>query len=247
VAEYTNSYRLFPSQNGYKDIIVGFYGEDEEKVGYEFVRLGCPDGKKKTLGKKEIEAIKPVRNESGDETRSISIEEFAANQPHVDVEIRFLQKGQDHWIQVGYQAMQPTDGFRFTIHCEEPMEIMEEATFIFGAEYSKEPPRVKHTGRAEIVCNQWIDQGSGVTLVVAVPHKIDPAILDALASRTHEARRRLEQRDRSNGEFDGDDNSESRLNVVSEKVCASGVVLDEKAVREGSTEEPATDSEARLT
>lgn len=187
VAEYTINYRLFPSQTGYKDITVAFDAEHDSKVRYERLMLSFPDGTVKNFSK--LDSTVPIKVEGHTRKWVIPVQELASNQPHIDVSFCVMQRGQDHWIQVGVKALEPTDGFHFAIHCEEPIAIMEEATFIYGAHHTKEPEDVKGSGRATIKCNQWIDQGAGVSVVIGVPHDIDQAVLDDLGSRTHGARR----------------------------------------------------------
>jgi len=188
VCEYTNNYRVYPSPKGYDDITVGFYGEDGALVTYESVMLFFPDGKTRRLNKEEIESLEASPGVgTGDEFRTIDMSQYSAY-AHIDVEFRILEKGQDHWIQIGFQALQPTDGFRFSVHCEDPLVIKEETTFIYGATRVKDPPNMVGCGRGTISCQQWIDEGGGTTVVVAAPHKIGDDVRKNLAERSHAKR-----------------------------------------------------------
>ena len=179
VIEGTYKYRVFPHSDGYEDIVVGF----ENKESYcDYISVCNPEGHRLYNSKDGLKFNKI--NEGGDimyvtkisfkesidsqSTGIVSGKEISKEANHLDVEIKVTEFGDDHWSLVQFKALQPTDGFTFSIYCENDIQIRTHAIYVVGAKYymvSGEDKKSFH-----LTCNQWINEGSGVSVVVAVPH-----------------------------------------------------------------------------
>ena len=180
MASYRIFYRLYPSTSGYDDIEIGFYGENNsapanggqpaKRVEYLSLAIYIPNGKSSIYNQQGLLQLpKIVKDKS--EIVTIPVKDLGRDFDHLDIELKMIERGHDHWIMPGFQALQPTDGFRFHLECDAPLKIQEEQTFIHGAEWHKDPEEVEGESRMSIVCQQWIDQGSGVSAVVSMPHE----------------------------------------------------------------------------
>lgn len=162
------SYRLYPSVDGYNDITVGF---EEPAGGDSFcshVAISTPDGKRTIHKNLELKE----HSEGGDiSTRAtIPIKDIGNGHNHLDVELKVTEYGTDHWSLITFKALQPTDGFKFYLHCDEDVFIREHAVFVVGASYYIEACDKKKS--IAIGCNQWINEGSGLSIVISTPHNV---------------------------------------------------------------------------
>ncbi|MFX4266822.1 hypothetical protein ACOL29_04070 [Aliarcobacter butzleri] len=157
------SYRLYPSNSGYTDIIVGFLKEDSQSS--VDVILNMPDGKRKTFSFDELkERFKET--ELTKETR-IKVNDLCKDFHHVDVELRVKEYGFNHWMNVFFKAEQATDGFKMTIMSDGDLTIKSKViVFDVGHNY-----HVDYTSDNEVhvSCHQWLNEGSGVSLIVSKP------------------------------------------------------------------------------
>lgn len=161
------SYRLYPSTDGFHDITVGF---EEPQGGPSYchhVVVSTPDGKRVPFNKPPL-----VEDHNGGDITSkatIPIKEVGKDNNHVDVELKLTEYGKDHWALITFKALQPTDGFRFHLRCEDSVKIQKHAIFVVGAAYFVE---ADEDGKSiTIGCNQWINEGSGLSVLVSIPHE----------------------------------------------------------------------------
>lgn len=181
VIEGTYKYRVYPHNDGFEDIVVGF----ENNQSYcDYISICNPEGKR--FYKKREELALKENNEGGDITYLTKISfkssidgtninsgivsgyEISKEANHLDVEIKVTEFGDDHWSLVQFKALQPTDGFTFSIFCEDQIRIRTHAIYVVGAKYYIVESDDKKS--FHLTCNQWINEGSGVSVVVAVPH-----------------------------------------------------------------------------
>ena len=158
------SYRLYPSADGFNDIIVGF--EDNESF-CSYVAISDPAGERQD----EKEPKLTEHNEGGDITyrTSISVKKFGENKNHIDVELKVTEYGTDHWKLIQFKALQPTDGFKFHLRCESDLVVQEHAIFVVGAKYYLNESEDKKS--ISVSCNQWVNEGTGLCVLVSIPHK----------------------------------------------------------------------------
>jgi hypothetical protein len=159
------SYRLFPSSEGFNDITVGF---EEPKGGDSFctyVAVSDPKGERKIFDSPELTEY----NEGGDisSRATLPIKEFGDRKSHLDVELKVTEFGNDHWSLIQFKALQPTDGFKFYMRCDDDIEIREHAIFVVGAKYYLLAADDKKS--ISVACNQWINEGSGLCALVSIP------------------------------------------------------------------------------
>jgi hypothetical protein len=168
------TYRLYPSSSGFNDITLGF----EDKRSYcSLVTINGPDGQRETFPMPKLNEC----NDGGDISykADIPIKEFAQGMNHVDVELRLTEYGTDHWKLIQFKALQPTDGFRFHLHCDGEIKIQEHAIFVVGAKYHLELPVEKKS--LTFTCNQWVNEGTGICVLVSIPVS-EPGVINNIPS-----------------------------------------------------------------
>lgn len=164
----TYQYRLYPTIDGYSDIKVGFTETDADSMCHAVI-VSTPKGERR-----KFDALTFQRTEKGREhyrLGTIDLKELGRGEAHLDIEIRVTEYGSDHWLLLEFQALQPTDGFSFYLRCDDELEIRDHDIFVFGAKYFVDQ---KDKSEISITCNQWINEGSGLVVLVAIPHAFDP-------------------------------------------------------------------------
>ena len=162
------SYRLYPSNEGFNDIVVGFEENETGLSHCAYVAISKPDGARELISDPELK----IQDDGGDISRRASIPTkiFSGDTNHLDVEIKVTEYGNDHWQLITFKALQPTDGFRFHLRCDGIVKIQTHAIFVVGANYYIEHD--KDEGKwITIGCNQWINEGSGLSILIALPHE----------------------------------------------------------------------------
>lgn len=159
------SYRLYPSSDGFHEISVGFEEPEGGDSFCSYVSVHDPDGERKIFTKPELKK----HDEGGDisSRATIQIKEFGDGKNHLDVELNVTEYGTDHWTLIQFKALQPTDGFKFYMRCDDNIEIKDHAIFVVGAKYYLELAVDKKS--LSVSCNQWINEGSGLCVLVATP------------------------------------------------------------------------------
>lgn len=154
------SYRLFPSEDGYNPIILGFIISDEDSK-LKSIIINSPDGKTKDI---EIDKLKPTEV-SGTSQYEVDIQEFGNGHGHLDIELRMIEYGHDHWLNVNFKALQPTDGFQLNVYCHDKIRIQEnivfEATDIFNSKITSDKKELN------VSCYQWVNEGTGLSCIVS--------------------------------------------------------------------------------
>ena len=157
------SYRLYPSSDGFNEIIVGF--EDKDSF-CDYVTISDPSGEQKKTDKPEL----AEHNEGGDISyrATIQTKEIGDKKNHLDIELKVTEYGTDHWKLIQFKALQPTDGFKFQLRCDDSLLVQEHAIFVVGAKYYLTmSPNKKFIS---ISCNQWVNEGTGLCVLVSIPH-----------------------------------------------------------------------------
>lgn len=177
-AEGFYTYRLYPSSTGFNDIVIGF---EDSKSYCTSVIVSDPHGERLPFDNPDLEE----HTEGGDISyrASFSIQEFASGKNHIDVELKLTEYGKDHWKLIQFKALQPTDGFRFQLYCEDNIKIKEHAIFVVGAKYQLDIS--SDCKNVSFSCNQWVNEGTGLCFLVSIPcsktvvTKIRPELVEA--------------------------------------------------------------------
>ncbi len=167
VVEAIYSYRLYPSTEGYSDIELGFQKDGNDGSYCEHVTVWTPDGKRHRFDKDVLSL-----NDEGDNGDIVSkakvpISDIGKGWDRVDVELKVFEYGTDHWILYPFKALQPTDGFKFHMHCEDDLKVQHHSIFVVDANYYFDISPDRH--EVSVTCNQWINEGSGLTVLASIP------------------------------------------------------------------------------
>ncbi len=160
------SYRLYPTKDGYSDIKVGFLESETESTCKKVV-INTPHGERDVCENLEF---KPIEIDAGKARLStIDLSKHAKNCSHLDISLDLSEFGSDHWIMLSFSALMPTDGFKHALRCEDGMVINQFQTFIYGAKFYVDQP-----SNMEIItsCNEWINEGTGISILIAAPHNV---------------------------------------------------------------------------
>lgn len=159
VFETIVTYRLYPSIDGYRDINVSFGSEGNL---CEYVMINKPDGSRTVFSSDNISFI----TEKDIQIGTIKLSELGDGFPRLDIEIKAIEYGFDHWGMAVFQALQPTDGFRYSLTCDDSLTIKQHSVFLAGATYHLD---IKQDLKCiSLYCNQWINEGSGISVIVSI-------------------------------------------------------------------------------
>jgi len=163
------SYRLYPTKDGFSDIKVGFL-KGEEKSSCRKIVVNTPHGERQVIEKFDYEDIEI---DAGSARLSIiPLAKYAKKCSHLDISIDMTEAGSDHWIMLSFATLIPTDGFKHILRCEDGLMINAHHTFIHGAKFYVDQP-----SRVELIasCNEWINEGTGLSVLVSLPHAVKPS------------------------------------------------------------------------
>lgn len=155
------TYRLYPTKDGYSDIKVGFL-EDESDSQCEEIIVNTPHGKRDVTHEFEYKNVEI----DGGKARlaTVDLSKYEKNCTHLDIEITMNEPGFDHWKMLSFSALQPTDGFRHYLLCEDGLEIKDFHTFIHGARIFVDK---KAPNEMTASCNEWINEGTGIAMLIS--------------------------------------------------------------------------------
>ncbi len=157
------SYRLYPSEKEYTDILVGFLKDDLYSTVDVIINL--PNGKRKHFKFDEIEETFKIDEIT--KIANIEVNEFCNQFNHVDVELRVKEYGYNHWMNVFFKAEQATDGFKMSVSCDDNLTIKTNILFDVGHNYHVDKNDLNN--EIHISCHQWINEGSGVSMIISKP------------------------------------------------------------------------------
>jgi len=162
------SYRLYPSSDGFNDITIGFEEPDGGDSFCSYVSVSDPDGLRESFENPKL----TEHDEGGDisSRTTLPIKDFGDGKNHLDVELKVTEFGTDHWSLIQFKALQPTDGFKFHMRCDGDVEIREHAIFVVGAKYYLDLAKDKKS--ITISCNQWVNEGTGLCVLVSIPQVV---------------------------------------------------------------------------
>ena len=101
---------------------------------------------------------------------------------HLDIEIRFIEYGKDHWNLLTFQHLQPTDGFKYHLTVADDLFIHECSTFVYGAKIYIDRDNDKK--EISLSCNEWSNEGTGVAMIISTSdntcgtEKFEPEVLN---------------------------------------------------------------------
>lgn len=160
------SYRLYPTKDGYSDIKVGFLVEDKLSR-CERIIINTPHGDREVINSEKIE-FNEVEVDAGKiRVASIDLSKHAKKCSHLDISVEFFEVGSDHWLMLSFCALMPTDGFKHTLDCADGLKINSFHTFIHGAKFYVDK---KSDAEMRISCNEWINEGTGISILISKAH-----------------------------------------------------------------------------
>lgn len=161
------SYRLYPTKDGYSDIKVGFLAGEENSTCNRVV-VNTPHGERAVFD--NLEFMESEIDAGRARLATIDLSRYAKTCSHLDIEIDMKECGADHWIMLSFAALIPTDGFRHMLRCEDGLVINAYHTFIHGAKFHVDSPsKVEMTAS----CNEWINEGTGLSVLISLPHEVN--------------------------------------------------------------------------
>lgn len=162
------SYRLYPSSNGYTPIRIGFDEDKDTGSKCNYIRIYNQKGEQKIYNSENI-ALEDIQEEGNTHKRQegkidLKNEDIAKDQKYLDIELEVLEVGFNDHLLLEFKALQPTNGFKFVLECDNNLSIKDHSVFVVNAKYYETLNDSKRT--IHIVCNQWINEGSGVCISI---------------------------------------------------------------------------------
>jgi len=168
IVDATYSYSLYKTTEGFKKIALGFE-EGEEESTFDKLCIRSSNGEM-LLEESDIELKEHSVN--GVKFRKVErdIPKVPKSENRVKVDQSVTEVGSDHWCLLTFNNLQPTNNFQLYLHCDQYVEVKKYSVFFVDAEYmvSLSDDRKK----IQISTNQWINQGTGLTVLLALPHSI---------------------------------------------------------------------------
>lgn len=161
VCESKITYRLYPTKQGYGDIKLGFL-EKEIDSTCDLVIINTPHGERKVITDLKYEAVEIDAGKA--RLATVDLSAYQKNCSHLDIEINMVEPGFDHWKMLSFGALQPTDGFRHYIRCEDGLVVKDFHTFVFGAQVYVD---AKGDDELTISCNEWVNEGTGLSILIS--------------------------------------------------------------------------------
>lgn len=157
------TYRLYPTKEGYSEIKVGFL-EQEKESNCEQIIINTPYGERDVFSESKLN-FETVDVDLGKaRLATIDLNKFDKKCGHLDIEISTIEPGFDHWKMLSFSALQPTDGLRFYLICEDGLEIKNFHTFIHGAKIYVD---MKSNNEMTASCNEWVNEGTGLSVLIS--------------------------------------------------------------------------------
>ncbi|MBK8890991.1 MAG: hypothetical protein IPN75_11730 [Dechloromonas sp.] len=163
ICESKITYRLFPTKQGYGDIKVGFF-EKEMDSTCDLLIINTPHGNRSVITEFNYEAVEIDAGKA--RLATIDLSTYQKDCSHLDIEINMVEPGFDHWKMLSFSALQPTDGFRHYVRCEDGLEVKDFHTFVFGAQVYID---AKGESELTISCNEWVNEGTGLSVLISNP------------------------------------------------------------------------------
>lgn len=162
IIEGVYSYRLFPNSDGYLPIRAGFHQAKVEGSKCLYIRAKNNKGEKEE--KKEPELEEKEENGAIISSTELDVSKIGSGCSHLDIELKVREVGKERDQLLQFIALQPTDGFRFELSCEQNISILDKAVFVVGAKYDIDIS--DNNKNITITCNQWINEGSGIAIMI---------------------------------------------------------------------------------
>jgi len=167
IVRESTTYRIYPTEEGYEDINIYLTDYDESYPPIcESLIISAPNG--------EHIYDEPIKLDIGEFagekclSGKVELKVLGREKSHMDVESTWLMTEHDHWATIGFQAVKPTDGFRYYLVCEGDIKIRNVTVFTYGINV--------HIKREEkeiaISCAQWLHEGAGLSIVVSREIKV---------------------------------------------------------------------------
>lgn len=167
--EDVTTYRLYPNDKGFGTVKVGFLGS-EKLNSVEYIYIYKPEGNR--LEFKQDKLIYKEVPFGGMPSRMVEIDinEHVKDEKHLRIEIKTIEYGDDHWISIPFQALQPTDGIHYRLNCEDGFHIVKCETYGQGIDFNID----ENPDKTEISIStyQWINDGTGLNVIVSNTKKI---------------------------------------------------------------------------
>lgn len=159
--ERTTSYKIYPAENGFDNIQVGFTNASDGKI--LSIKIYKPEGGHDEYNNLELQEA----DWDGIKATFVAVElnKFYREEKSLVAEIRTIEYGCDHWIIVPVEIVKPTDGFRYTVICENGIKIMCYDTFSQGVIFDINESEDKH--KITISTYQWLNEGNGMMIIAS--------------------------------------------------------------------------------
>jgi hypothetical protein len=173
----TSTYRLYPSAEGFQPIKIGFTNSKTESRALKCI-ITTPNGSREEYPKPESDStdstipylelieVSAAKSDTGEKknSTSIPIESISKGCNHLDVQLSFVEYGDDNHILFSFKTLLPTDGLNFTLYYSDDLKVSDYDIFVVDAKYHVDINEA--TKEMNINCSQWINEGAGFSVVI---------------------------------------------------------------------------------
>jgi len=169
------SYRIYKVAGEIENLNTGF---EDEKIKEEPTKVYTPDGKKITIFHENISREKlasqdiEVDFKNDPSLCSVSVPKINLDlrnellrYNYLDVVKRITEFGSDHWQLYTFRITHPCDKFSISLSCQDGLFIKK--TIFFGKIDSFIIDIRDENRIITILCNEWLEAGSGVAILIA--------------------------------------------------------------------------------
>ncbi len=163
-AETSMSYRIYPNKGKFAPIRHQF---DKETGKITSMKIITPKGKAIPIPN-EILQTEETKRHCGNQiiyTNSVDIPNYLANENYLTIKIKVVEYGNDHWINLCWMSLYPTNIISYKVICDNGLKIKNHMVFdqqnnLYLVELNDSLTQFT------ISCGKWTDPYTGFSLVI---------------------------------------------------------------------------------
>lgn len=161
VSDSVLTYRVYKIEDKYFPLVTTF----ERDGGFVEESTIIYPGGEKTITENDITNNNNQISATNAKTFSYDIPEELYQYPYLTIKKKIHENGYDHWTNLNWSTLTPTDGVIFNVLCMDNLFIKE--FFLFDDNKTFHVNENKEKTQIEITTSQWLDTNSGFTFTIS--------------------------------------------------------------------------------
>lgn len=167
-------YTVYSVSGRFDDIPI--FSQDEKLKHVRTVVI-APNGAKSDAEDQAVCARDKIQDPTLVAGYEMKIPEEFSRFAQVNVHREIVEYGSDHWQQFVYKAVKPCHGLLINLRCLDGLIVR--SCNVWGSQKSFIVERSKHNDHIRVFCNQWLEPGFGVDVVVSKKKSSEIEVLPA--------------------------------------------------------------------